>query len=1771
MSYESGLLCFTFDGDVNLSQIRSSPLVIHGQSDVDSSDFDDSILSTRYYSGFSLISSKTTITAGTSGNVVIDLDDQDSLVWYSESTSLIDNSNTLVVPDSNTLDTTPQATGVVTNSTASDINIFAYEAVADYAGTFASTAAINITAGTHLLDDFSIVTQVYEVSGADYIQVTPDSITVDQVTRDVDITFSNTGTYRVFLKQVPIENVATGTVAAFSSNSVTISSLTGDFPYFVIFLDDGTSDLQVVEPDTITINAVTNEAQVTFTNNSPVGANFSIYYDYADVQVNKICVTPHVAHGDVETTDVSLSVWGIKQEEAYVGATGSRPGWVNHVDAYRSPAGAYMVAGLGGNLFREAQRTEAVNITDTYGNVFNIPSLYPDLRARLQNQLNVGPTFWQSTDSPARTRGYITADNLVGTHRAAVESIIWQSGTTVRYTLSMKNHNSVAGTGDIIETTDGFEDELIVENTNYSQFNGTFKITAHGSAGADLYYFDVTNSAVTDGDFDVTGDSAGNARIETDNMLLTLNGEFLVDDELQSDFFDGTQILKIVGTDSAGTTIKVTGFTKNNNFPAGLRLTGLRTSNIVPLRTAASTANDSVLNFVRGDMVKYTDYERQFEVLHINALDDNTVTISVTSGVATVTLSGGETTTGLAVGQQVLFVRAGVHSGVQTITAITDTDKFTFATTETAAGPAGSTLKGKTLQIDEAVQFQDAVENTKTIAVERRWIPIELPVSSESSTLTPIRRITYFDSNSFTSQAFIRSTMVSNNMYFTDGDGAVHKYDGGNIYRAGLFRWQPHLFVTTDSDPADRSGVIAFEGNDVLVDTFVGAVFTVDSGDESRFSVGDVVRHKFDGTEYTIVALEDTKITVNKAITADLVSTTVADGSGAANQINLTDATGFFIGADIVNTNDNEHYQITNLVGTLATLDRNFVGSKNGQPISLLVRLQKRNLFGYYFRLNAVDANNNRLASAVAGKDDFVVELFESSQVRLRLVGMPAWDIYDYDKLEVEIYRTTAEDTNRTTFYHIATIPMDFTENYGYIDFTDTKSDNILVTERFDDTSEGILTNLSNQLAGEIGQQFNEPMRAKYVTSAGNRLILANLKDYPELSIQLYDSGPRIDIDALDGDIWQLRRDSTSSATGTDRSTTPDVFIESTLQLELTKNSQAATVSSINGGSDFTISGVSNQWVYLFHDDQTDQDGTEFCGWWYAGASGVVSWANTPSAATGNTPTRAAVASGTALPVFLGIDANYSMANGNLVEEVVITGASGSQFTVDDGDEAFFAVDDEIIHSDDRTRYTVTSTGTGQVNVTPAITGGTTGRLITSATAPYQQVAVRRMANAINAAMRYSTDPWITAAAGNEFSAGQLLLRSPKVLSTTPEIVLPTFSGFNIFVNNIKRGSTVVLGDPEQEVAVSAKTNTYPSRLMASSPSYPEVFHNSRTISDFESLSAVDVNSADGQEITGIIPFFGDSAFGSAQKGSVIVVFKENSIYLVNLAASERVQKVESQGLGCTAPYSIASTRDGIMFANESGIFRLTRDLRIEYIGQKVERIWQDGEVNLQQLSLAQGTHYALGRQYKLSVPTASASVNSNVMVYNHTREYRGKGFGSWTRYDNHAATGWANLQTNAYFGAANGMVFRLRNEGTETDYRDRASAYTMEATMRAMDFGDSGRRKTVSKVVMQFRVADDQTATIMSSAPDLGKDFTAMDTFEVDQDAVSDNLSDEQGDKVKTISFSPNRRKLVFFQLKLKNTAKDEIVEVAGVDLRIAGLTDEGITQAANTRESEG
>jgi hypothetical protein len=478
---------------------------------------------------------------------------------------------------------------------------------------------------------------------------------------------------------------------------------------------------------------------------------------------------------------------------------------------------------------------------------------------------------------------------------------------------------------------------------------------------------------------------------------------------------------------------------------------------------------------------------------------------------------------------------------------------------------------------------------------------------------------------------------------------------------------------------------------------------------------------------------------------------------------------------------------------------------------------------------------------------------------------------------------------------------------------------------------------------------------------------------------------------------------------------------------------------------------------------------------------------------------------------------------------------------------------------------------------------GTVNGNTASASDSYMFLGIRRLSAAINASMRKADTsitgqsgfvPWIMAYAGNEYDAGQLVLRVPRIDSTSVEAVLPTYvsTDWRIYGNSALRSSGGSVG---------ALSKAFPSRLLISYTNYAELFDAPTVDQDKDSVSAVDINTADGQEITAVIPFFGSSAFGAAMQSGVVVVFKSNSIYLVDLAEKAKgnnaVQKIESAGLGCTAPGSVVASKDGILFANESGMYRLKRDLTVEYIGRRMERVWRS-ETNLDQVALMAGHMRQATSQYKLSVPALGESSPGQAYVYDYTREYNMRktsqtaflgGVGSWTTYTNHPAIGWCNLLASAYMATTKGQVYTPRVTGGLSDWRDDAAPIVGNVVFGAMDFGDSSIRKILAATIVHYRartgVSEDMT---VSMAADLEEQFDALDDSSVKADTSTGNgMGDTAGRKMRSIRYTVNRRRLLYAQLQIENSQIDTPMEIAEVAYRVTGLSELGITEGPTTK----
>ena len=1603
-------ISFTLDSSIDVSNIASTPIVVYGRlAGAHTGDFSTTAAG-QYYTSFtdgtfttlSAPSDTETISGSTHGVTTDEV-----LLQITQATDTSSADNTFIIADSLKIANASTWDVVVAGTVPTDTSIYTMIADKSVASGTAyvhpdatilagTTDTITIAAGTHSLSSFNIIPNVFYLDGTDYVKIAMPDVTVNSSTGSVVVTINNsTGSnvdVRVVLAVADSADVEVKTISASTTDTIVIS--TADPYNFTAVYQSAGSVNTLIMPDSIVYDNSAETLTITIQNSAVTAQAYKVFWEPVTISSTTLTVVDNGGISVSYTESVpQLTIWGLNHGELYDTAV-AQEGHVTHIDTYRTDTQSRVVAGLGGNLFAATTRAEA-------DAAYKIPTYNVDLEGTLSADALVAPLFVTTGDTADRSNGNVTASDVVD-NKALITAVTYVSSGVVDYTLSLTSKSGTLGAS--VSVTSGVEDYLTVTGMAHSIHNGTFKITAVNDS---TNVVRVANSLVTLDAFDETG-ALGRGGIFTDRVTLTANSKFQVGDTLTSTIFSGFS--PTVKTSST-TTLVLSGVTGRAFITAGTTLYPIRECAVLPLQS-------TMANFVKGDMLAVGDLTRQARVLSVNNSSDVTVsTITVASGVATVVTSGAH---GLSAGDYIVILRSDVagHNSEHMVTAVTNTTTFTYASS--AASATGGVILGKTVAIDETLTIQDDASDPTQVSVVGRWVPIEAPTSADDLPATTY--IQHLSANDYDEQLPLRSTMVQDNLYLTNGDDEVYKFDGLNIYQAGLFRWQPQLFAQVDTTTAS----LALDGTVGNVSAVAANKFTVGTGEAAQFAVGDIITHDNNAAVYTVQSVD----TVN------------------------------------------------NLVYTTGTIS----GAASGD-----IKLVSR--YKYYFRLNAIDYNNNIIASAATGADDFIVDLTAAGQIRMRLVGMPVWGNYDYDAIELEVYRTLRGSSG--PFYRVGVKDLDFDAGAGYIDFYDSVADEFLTAVDPVSTAVG--------LGSELGTGWSQPLRAKYITSVDNRLILGNITDYPSLDIVLRADEGVTSVTAanMSGKKWLFRKDSTDTSTTTNMTDRATYEFKTTGDVTIVPNTDITSTATTFTVTEIAHGLVAGNWVYLFHSAAGTDKELDFAGWFqiYSKTDDTftINFSGHTRGVGGGAATDVdryvAATAATDIPVWIGTDGNRNLVGASTINE----------FT-----------------------------------------------------------AMSRLADAINSTMRMTdttlaspdmTDfvPWMIAQAGNDIGSGRLVIRQEKVLSTTMEVKTPAaITGASFFVKGVKQAAST---------EVSATADVFQSRIISSYKNQPELFDSPYGDASFSS-SVIDINSADGQQITGIIPFFGDSVFAQSQVEAILVVFKTNSIYLVDVN-SQQVSKIQSRGLGCTAPDSIASTRDGIMFVNNSGIYRLNRNQSITYVGRAVERIFEDS-VNRDQLSVLRGHHYGVGRQYKLSVPVGDGQLlNNQVLVYDHQREQVQSATeeGAWSRFTNHAATGWANLEEDAFFSTSDGQVFRIRNEGDETDFRDDAAAVDeMVILLRAESFGDPGSRKIIANIVSHFQLRNSSMAgTELLISPDLDGVFTSAGQFDLTKTATN---------KVETVKSALPRRKIGYIQLKYTNSTKDEDVVLTGVDYRATLLNAKGMKE---------
>jgi hypothetical protein len=350
---------------------------------------------------------------------------------------------------------------------------------------------------------------------------------------------------------------------------------------------------------------------------------------------------------------------------------------------------------------------------------------------------------------------------------------------------------------------------------------------------------------------------------------------------------------------------------------------------------------------------------------------------------------------------------------------------------------------------------------------------------------------------------------------------------------------------------------------------------------------------------------------------------------------------------------------------------------------------------------------------------------------------------------------------------------------------------------------------------------------------------------------------------------------------------------------------------------------------------------------------------------------------------------------------------------------------------------------------------------------------------------------------------------------------------------------------------IDAVTTFRGSRIVKSYPNYAECFDNPDAEDASTSDSIIDVNPADGETITAMIPMIGPSTTTSSQLQGTVIVFKEKSIYAVDVERNS-FEKLQTNGVGAPYPNSVSQTSGGLAFASTSGIYKIDRSLRISKISGPVDDLIKEAQTT--DISRLQGHGFTTENQYKLSLS------NGSVLVYNYEREGEGKP-GAWCEYTNHpVAGGWANSGSLEFFASTMGRVFVNRTSGTVKDYRDDSNTpIALNVVFRATNFGDAAIRKQIRHVNIGFRnTSVTSLDTAVSCGFDCSTNFTTLDSFTIESAAAS---------SITQLRFGIPAGRVNYIQMRIQNSVIDEPIEVTGLTYKVSGLKVAGTEEAKSTR----
>ena len=1491
-----------------------------------------------------------------------------------------------------------------------------------------------------------------------------------------------------------------------------------------------------------------------------------------------------------------------------------------------SPSGtSNPIQGVG--VYRSEVEEYPICISDgkVYARSAGMASTAVNIEGDVTSDFSLGPAFHNDGIDPAtskRLSGSLLGSNISGNKAVITNASYDDSLSQATYTILVEDatYNSPAtAIGDIFSTTT-VNDWVTITQMGYSEYNGTFEIVSVSEviSGGDSTITLVVSNAQGDNTTPSEADCGAWVEAATDVLELADIGTIEDGDEIVGVYDDTEATLKSLNNtvtvrSSSGNTVAFNiyedEFEDDDGSPGGLHIQGKRTTTEIEVA--------SISGFTSGNPVSIGSYNRNF--------------------------------------------RSG-------------------------------TVSGTSIVIDEAI----IITHGDAVTEPYFWDSVTVPGGDGGLVPSAPTRIL-----PEAPSARVRTASLQDSIYMANGTDNIQKFDGTNVYRAGMPDWsvESNIYVNPD-----QSGIVIPSYTYLSIDT---SKSEITFSPNSKFTVGDVIVHAETRRRYTVteVRLETSSIVVRVTSSAqlpseDLTFNSSTDINNAPDSIDWVDH-GMAENSPLLFSKDSgsvadglsdtltyyvnvwtkDEIRLKSSVDSTSVEDLSTTSGGAGHTLTATYTklFYKETTYSHYYRFNMIDVNNNIIASRVMGFGDLVVNMGASGAIVHCLTMPPGLDNYDFDRLEIEVYRTKAVNAGTAPFYRtqVRVIPFNLYESQLVI--IDTAPDISLGDGDLDSVM--VATKGANLLtAGSNG------FVPKYLTTSNNRLIAANIKSNDILDLAFnkltFDNTQNT---LADTTIDIVKGVHTFSAEIKDFFTEfdPEIYASSAsiindggfAKIDLNYVSHEVAISNFKEGYPvYGISGstgitpntryyirnveVTSTTYYFFLSETPNGElvpyttATLGSGRLYVGnPSGDIelhSVVNSPSTATfsdsggnllvtaaymdfqtgdrikfeaasggvlptgidddtiytvtrvgtstatlvdpeGNTVTHTDNGSGTLYPISLSsfFFESSGVSTGSWVEirsyyrEITALDTPGQLFRdlgasagVDYNEGKFNGFWKIAIASSGwckvRTEHGVEDRlGTGNTAICWIAVGSSstipiiadtqlfTDSRFNEQTNSYAVSDIFRTIQSIGRAFnKYQSEGyrWGSALFGSTFGTDRLRFtaaNSSQELSI--EVTPGNSSYFDTYINGVK------------QTTGTGQKRLFPSRIIRSYENFPEIFDDPFAESQGGSDSVIDLNPGDGQEITGLAPFITTTSTTDSQLEETVIATKHSDVYSVNIRTKDW-SKVPGAKAGCTSPDSIATTPVGVFFANDQGIYRVTRNMNVEYIGEDLEDLWKD--VDKDQIAKAVGVMDPHDKCYKLAVPSADGDVtNTKIFCYDYEMEQKSGGQlrGGWFVYTITGVNCMVSSTTDFFMGTEGGDVLQTRQDSDSDggDYQD-SSAEGIEGKLitRCNDFGDAGVRKKVIKVIVDFDLDDtDLTDVLLKSAINSGDVFRSSGATSM----TKTNTSSLDQQQAPSVSWSPAIRNCQRVQVEITHSTRKEKLVITGLVYNVRGLSDRGIRQSSD------